>query len=208
MINLSITDFSGYALSLTTSGSSLFPCIGLSFSPKFDTGESLCQLKTGNTSAMTAYNSCPKLIIQLSKLPRKDLWQNSLTVIELWHQHFFSFNCLILIRYLPKTLSSLMFLIQNHSPAGKVHTRIWRSKKKETHVVGWCSDTEAMIGMWIFAYLVLKKIQFKLFWSDIILNLLHLRTSKCFGTLAEGFCCNILTTKKHNEYSKFIKTSL
>lgn len=54
---------------------------------------------------------------------------------------------------LPKTLSSLMFLIQNHSPAGKVHTRICRSKKKETHVVGWCSDTEAMIGMWIFAYL-------------------------------------------------------
>lgn len=24
--------------------------------------------------------------------------------------------------------------------------------KKEVHVVGWCSDTEAMMGMWIFAY--------------------------------------------------------
>lgn len=30
---------------------------------------------------------------------------------------------------------------------------MWRSKKKETQVVGWCSDTEAMMGMWIFAYL-------------------------------------------------------
>lgn len=44
----------------------------------------------------------------------------------------------VILKYflLPKTLSSLMFLIQNHSPAGKVHTRICRSKKKETHVVG------------------------------------------------------------------------
>lgn len=56
-------------------------------------------------------------------------------------------------RFLPKTRSSLMFLMQNQSPAGKVQTRMWRSKKKDTHVVGWCSDTEAMIGMWIFAYL-------------------------------------------------------
>ncbi len=35
----------------------------------------------------------------------------------------------------------------NHRPAGKTHTRIWRSKKKDVHVVGWCSDTLAMIGM-------------------------------------------------------------
>ncbi len=46
-----------------------------------------------------------------------------------------------------------MFLMQNQRPAGKVQTRMCRSKKKETQVVGWCSDTEAMIGMWIFAYL-------------------------------------------------------
>lgn len=52
---------------------------------------------------------------------------------------------------LPNTRSSLMFLMQNQRPAGKVHTRMWRSKKKETQVVGWCSDTEAMMGMWIFA---------------------------------------------------------
>lgn len=47
----------------------------------------------------------------------------------------------------------MIFLIQNQRPAGKVQTRMWRSKKKETHVVGWCSDTEAMMGMWILAYL-------------------------------------------------------
>lgn len=51
----------------------------------------------------------------------------------------------------PNTRSSLMFLMQNQSPAGKVHTRMWRSKKKETQVVGWCSDTDAMMGMWILA---------------------------------------------------------
>lgn len=52
---------------------------------------------------------------------------------------------------LPNTRSSLMFLMQNQRPAGNVHTRMWRSKKKETHVVGWCSDTDAMMGMWILA---------------------------------------------------------
>lgn len=56
-------------------------------------------------------------------------------------------------RGLPKTRSSLMFLMQNHRPAGKVHTRMCRSKKNDTQVVGWCSDTEAMMGMWILAYL-------------------------------------------------------
>lgn len=44
-----------------------------------------------------------------------------------------------------------MFLMQNQRPAGKVQTRMWRSKKKETQVVGWCSDTEAIMGMWILA---------------------------------------------------------
>lgn len=47
-----------------------------------------------------------------------------------------------------------MLLMQNHRPAGKVQTRMCRSKKKETQVVGWCSDTDAMMGMWIFAYLI------------------------------------------------------
>lgn len=54
-------------------------------------------------------------------------------------------------KFLPNTRSSLMFLIQNQRPAGNVQTRMWRSKKKDTHVVGWCSDTDAMMGIWIFA---------------------------------------------------------
>lgn len=64
----------------------------------------------------------------------------------------------LLKNLLPNTLSSLIFLMQNHRPAGKVHTRICRSKKKDTQVVGWCSDTDAIIGMCIFAYLVFKKL--------------------------------------------------
>lgn len=51
-----------------------------------------------------------------------------------------------------KTRSSLMCLIVYHKPTGNVHTNICKSKKNENHVVGWCSDTEAIIGMWIFAY--------------------------------------------------------
>lgn len=58
-----------------------------------------------------------------------------------------------MVRLLPKTRSSLMFLMQNQRPAGKVHTRMWRSKKKDTQVVGWCSDTDAIMGMWILAQL-------------------------------------------------------
>ena len=42
--------------------------------------------------------------------------------------------------------------MQYQSPAGNTHASMWRSKKNENHVVGWCSDTEAMIGMWILAY--------------------------------------------------------
>jgi len=45
-----------------------------------------------------------------------------------------------------------MLLMQYHKPTGKVVTRMCRSKKKENQVVGWCSDTDAMIGMWILAY--------------------------------------------------------
>lgn len=52
---------------------------------------------------------------------------------------------------LPKTLSSFMFLITYHKPAGKVAMRICRSKKNENQVVGWCSETDAIIGMWILA---------------------------------------------------------
>jgi hypothetical protein len=29
---------------------------------------------------------------------------------------------------------------------------MWRSKKKEVQVVGWCSETEAMMGMYLVAY--------------------------------------------------------
>lgn len=57
---------------------------------------------------------------------------------------------------LPKTRSSLMFFMQNQRPAGNVQTRMCRSKKNETQVVGWCSDTDAMIGMWILAYLQMQ----------------------------------------------------
>lgn len=53
--------------------------------------------------------------------------------------------------FLPNTRSSLTFLMQNQRPAGNVQTRMWRSKKNETQVVGWCSDTDAMMGMWILA---------------------------------------------------------
>jgi hypothetical protein len=52
---------------------------------------------------------------------------------------------------LPKTLSSFTFLMQYHKPAGNVATNICKSKKKENHVVGWCSETEAIMGIWIFA---------------------------------------------------------
>ena len=55
------------------------------------------------------------------------------------------------MRYSQNTLSSLMFFTQYHTPAGKAQTRMWRSKKNETQVVGWCSDTDAMMGMWILA---------------------------------------------------------
>ena len=50
------------------------------------------------------------------------------------------------------TLSSLIFLTQNCSPAGKVYTQIRRSKKKDTQVIGCCSDTDAIIRLCIFAY--------------------------------------------------------
>lgn len=47
----------------------------------------------------------------------------------------------------PNTRSSVMLLMQYHRPTGNVVTRMWRSKKKENQVVGWCSDTDAMMGM-------------------------------------------------------------
>lgn len=31
-------------------------------------------------------------------------------------------------------------------------SRMWKSKKKEDHDVGWCSDTDAMMGMLSLAY--------------------------------------------------------
>lgn len=55
------------------------------------------------------------------------------------------------------TLSSFTFLMQYHRPTGKVATKMCKSKKKLNHVVGWCSETEAMMGIWIFAYPVSHK---------------------------------------------------
>jgi hypothetical protein len=52
-----------------------------------------------------------------------------------------------------KTLSSVRCFMTNHIPAGNMQTSMCRSKKNDVHVVGWCSDTLAMIGMWILAYL-------------------------------------------------------
>jgi len=49
------------------------------------------------------------------------------------------------------TRSSFISLIINQAPAGNTQTRMCRSKKNDTHVVGWCSDTDAIIGMWILA---------------------------------------------------------
>ena len=45
------------------------------------------------------------------------------------------------------------FLKQIQAPAGNSGTMMCRSKKKATQVVGWCSDTDAIIGIWILAYL-------------------------------------------------------
>lgn len=64
---------------------------------------------------------------------------------------YLHFNLEITNFYSLKTRSSLMSRMTNQAPAGKVQMRMWRSKKKDTQVVGWCSDTEAMIGMWILA---------------------------------------------------------
>ena len=52
------------------------------------------------------------------------------------------------------TLSSVRCFMTNHIPAGNMQTSMCRSKKNEVHVVGWCSDTLAIIGMWILAYLL------------------------------------------------------
>ncbi len=46
----------------------------------------------------------------------------------------------------------IYWLLNYQSPTGKTHARTWRSKKNENHVVGWCSDTLAIMGIWILAY--------------------------------------------------------
>ena len=40
-----------------------------------------------------------------------------------------------------------MLLKRKKRPTGARGTRICRSKKKDVQVVGWCSETEAMMGM-------------------------------------------------------------
>lgn len=57
-----------------------------------------------------------------------------------------------LIAYkMTKTRSSLIRLIVYHNPTGNVHTKMCKSKKNENQVVGWCSETDAIIGIWILA---------------------------------------------------------
>jgi hypothetical protein len=45
-----------------------------------------------------------------------------------------------------KTCPSVSCWKQRNSPAGKMKMSISRSKKNDGHAVGWCSDTDAMIG--------------------------------------------------------------
>ena len=45
-----------------------------------------------------------------------------------------------------------MFKKQKYKPAGAKTVKKWRSKKKEDQVVGWCSETDAMIGINFLAY--------------------------------------------------------
>jgi len=40
---------------------------------------------------------------------------------------------------------------RNANPRGDNGTNTCKSKKKDVHVVGWCSDTLAMIGMYLDA---------------------------------------------------------
>ena len=47
------------------------------------------------------------------------------------------------------TCSSLSSLKQRITPAGKRKTRNWRSMKNDGQAVGWCSDTDAMIGIYL-----------------------------------------------------------
>lgn len=42
-------------------------------------------------------------------------------------------------------------LRQRKRPGGTRMSRMCRSKKKELQLVGWCSETEAMMGMWALA---------------------------------------------------------
>ena len=76
-----------------------------------------------------------------------DLYDNY-SISFYFHIHW-CFNKITI--FLPNTLSSLTSLTQYHTPAGNAHTNICKSKKNDTHVVGWCSDTLAIIGMWILA---------------------------------------------------------
>lgn len=45
-----------------------------------------------------------------------------------------------------KTCPSDSFWKQRKIPAGKMKIIIWRSKKNDGQAVGWCSETEAMMG--------------------------------------------------------------
>jgi hypothetical protein len=46
---------------------------------------------------------------------------------------------------------SVMLLKSVKRPTGARGTRMCRSKKKDVQVVGWCSETDAMMGMYLEA---------------------------------------------------------
>ena len=46
---------------------------------------------------------------------------------------------------------SVKFWNKKNKPTGAKGTATCRSKKKDVHAVGWCSDTEAMMGMYFLA---------------------------------------------------------
>ena len=58
-----------------------------------------------------------------------------------------------------------------------------RSKKKEVQVVGWCSLTLAIMGMWIFAYLHVTR--------KMIIGYVHVAM---VVTRLSYMCYNLVTT--------------
>ena len=47
------------------------------------------------------------------------------------------------------------------SPTGASGTSMCRSKKKDVQVVGWCSETDAIIGMYFEAYVGSRRVRLR-----------------------------------------------